>query len=144
MKVTSRSFKSAIRAMVREEGESEEVAELVEGIHALAPLQPAITLFEAQALCAVVWRFDPWSVDPGSHCSKVLAQLVRADLHEAEELIGNRQIPATDKIRALHSLAARLRKMNRRQGLALYIAADLLKRAPAGASLGDFFVLLKS
>lgn len=140
MNLKSRRFKAAMQAMVDESRDPQQAILLVEGILALVEVQPPVTALEAQALCAVLWRFTP-GPNERSHCSRLLARLIIDELNRVEELLSDRPLPSQARIQHIRCFGRRLRKMDEPQSLSLYIAAYLFKHAPSGSRMDHFFVL---
>lgn len=140
MNLKSRRFKAAMQAMVDESGYPQQATLLVEGILALVEVQPPVTALEAQALCAVLWRFTP-RPNERLRCSRLLARLIADELKRVEELLSDRPLPTQSSVRHIRCFVRRLRKMDEPQSLSLYIAAYLFKNAPSGSRMDHFFVL---
>lgn len=140
MNLKSRRFKAAMQAMVDESGGPQQAILLVERILALFEVQPPVTALEAQALCAVLWRFTP-KPHERSHCSRLLARLITDELKRVEKLHSDRPLPTQSSVRHIRCFVRRLRKMDEPQSLSLYIAAYLFKHAPSGSRMDHFFVL---
>lgn len=140
MNLKSRRFKAAMQAMVAESEDPQQGILLVEGILALVEVQPPVTALEAQALCAVLWRFAP-RPNERSHCSRLLARLITVELKRVEQLLSDRPLPTQSSVRHIRCFARRLRNMDEPQSLSLYIAAYLFKHAPSGSRMDHFFVL---
>ncbi len=141
MNPKSKSFQAAVRAMAQEGGNPKEAATLMEGMRILADVQPPVTVFEAQALCAVYWRCNRLPSVERTNWARFFAKLIGKEVEKAESLLAGRQVTASEQIRSLRAFSQRLKAMNKLEGFSLYVAADLLKLAPPGSRLGHFFVL---